>query len=62
MCLVVREKYTNKLEEVYPSIAAYIESSDYYIHVNDSRYIKINKYVENLTPEEWQRCKDNRYF
>ena len=59
--IIVRNKQ-GKLEEVYLSIADYMESPDYYIHVDDSRYDKYNKYPEQLTSEEWQRCKDNRYF
>lgn len=61
MVVIVRNKQ-GKLEEVYPSIAAYMESPDHYIHMDDNKYDKYNKYPEQLTPEEWQRCKDNRYF
>jgi len=59
--IIVRNKQ-GKLEEVYPSIAAYLESPDYYFYVDDSRYDKYNKYPEQLTPEELQRAKDNRYI
>ena len=52
--IIVRNK-NGKLEEVYPSIAAYMESPDHYIHMDDNKYDKYNKYPEQLTPEEWQR-------
>ena len=34
--IIVRNK-NGKLEEVYPSIAAYMESPDHYIHMDDSQ-------------------------
>jgi len=58
--IIVRNKISNKLEEVYAGWAEYFESPDYHYHVDDMLYEKKDKYLHELTFEELNRARNNR--